>query len=274
MVALILLSIAIMIVDHRTQRLEPLRNVLASLAYPLEYLVQSPILIGNRLSELFTEQNELLEELEQLRNQQLFISAQLQKLTALEAENRRLRALLESSANIREKVLIAELMTVDFDPYRHQIRLNKGTTHGVHIGQPLLDQRGVVGQIVHANKWTSTAILVTDPNHALPVQINRNGLRTLAVGTGDFQTLELPHVPNNNQLQVGDLLITSGLGGRFPRGYPVARITQVEFDPGSPFADITAKPTTDLDRIREVLLVVSEPAPDPDSMAVGPYKTP
>ena len=274
MVALVLLSVVIMITDHRSQRLEPVRNVLATLAYPLEYLIQLPILIGDRVNDLFTEQSQLLAELDNLKKKQLFINVQLQKLTALEAENRRLRALLESSANIREKVLIAELMTVDFDPYRHRILLNKGTTHGVYIGQPLLDERGVVGQIVHANRFTSTAILITDPNHALPVQINRNGLRTLAVGTGDFKTLELPHVPNNNDVRVGDLLITSGLGGLFPRGYPVAQVTRVEFDPGSPFAHITAQPTTDLDRIREVLLVVSEPAPDPDSMPVGPHKSP
>ena len=274
MLALLILSVIVMVMDHRSQRLEPVRSVLASLAYPLEYLVQVPILIGDRLSTLFTDQSKLLAELDDLRKKQLFMNAQLQKLTSLEAENRRLRALLESSANMREKVLIAELMTVDFDPYRHQILLNKGTTQGVYIGQPLLDQSGVVGQIVHANKFTSTAILITDPNHALPVQINRNGLRTLAVGSGDFNALELPYVPNNNDVRVGDLVITSGLGGRFPRGYPVARITQVEFDPGRPFAHIIAQPTTSLDRIREVLLVVSEAAPDPDSMTIGPYKTP
>ena len=274
MLMLVILSVIAMIMDHRTQHLEPVRYVLATLVYPFEYLVQVPILIGERLNSMFTDQGKLLAELDDLRKKQLFMNAQLQKLTSLEAENRRLRALLESSANMREKVLIAELMTVDFDPYRHQILLNKGTNHGVYIGQPLLDQSGVVGQIIHANKFTSTAILITDPNHSLPVQINRNGLRSLAVGSGDFNALELPYVPNNNDVQVGDLVITSGLGGRFPRGYPVARITQVGFDPGRPFAHIIAQPTTALDRIREVLLVVSEAAPDPDSMIIGPYKSP
>lgn len=259
LVIFVLASIVLMSADHR-HRLDHLRDALATLIYPLQYLIQLPGDTVHWVSETLQSRSALLEENRQLREKQLFVSAQLQKLTALEAENRRLRLLLESSAAIRERVLIAELLTVDFDPYRHQILINKGTRDGVLVGQPLLDERGVVGQIIYANTFTATAILITDPNHALPVQITRNGLRTLAVGSGSFHELELPYIPNNNDdVQVGDVLTTSGLGGRFPRGYPVARVTRVEPDPGRPFARIVARPTARLDRIREVLLIIDQP---------------
>lgn len=269
-----LASIVLMMTDHRTQQLSTLRDLLATVVYPMQYAVQLPFAAADRFYDNLMMHRELVEENERLRKKQLFIGAQLQKLNALEAENRRLRMLLESSGDVREQVFIAEVLAVDSDPYRHQILINKGTRHGVHPGQPLIDQQGVVGQIIHANTFTSSAILITDPNHALPVQVDRNGLSTLAVGTGNLQELELPHLPNNDDIKVGDLLITSGLGGRFPRGYPVARVSEVEFDPGHPFARIKAQTTAQLDRIREVLLVISEPIPQADSLSIGPYKQP
>lgn len=279
-IVFVLLSFGLMTVDQRLHYLEGVRDVLATIVYPLQYLIQLPTEASGWLSENLASRSQLLDENAGLRRKQAFINTQLQKLTALETENRRLRMLLESSIERPERVLIAELLSVDFDPYRHQILLNKGTRHGVHVGQPLLDQQGIIGQIVHANTFTSTAILITDPNHALPVQVNRNGLRTLAIGTGHFQELELLHIPNNEDIQVGDLLITSGLGGRFPRGYPVAKVAKVEFDPARPFAHIIAQPTSQLDRSREVLLIISDPSPvgdiplDTDKSPASPRKQP
>jgi rod shape-determining protein MreC len=261
----LLASLAMMTFDHRYHYLNEVRSALSTFVFPLQYLIQLPSEASAWLSETLASRGELLAENSKLRQQQLFLNVQLQKLTALEVENRRLRMLLESSLNTPERVLIAELMSVDFDPYRHWILLNKGSRQGVHEGQPLLDQQGIVGQIIQASPFTSTAILITDPNHALPVQINRNGLRALAMGTGNFQELELLHIPNNEDVQVGDLLVTSGLGGRFPQGYPVAKVTKVEFDPGRAFAHITAQPTSQLDRIREVLLIIGEPPPSRES---------
>lgn len=272
-VIFIVVSILTMTFDHRYHQLEAVRNALSTLIYPLQYGIQLPFEMGEHLSRSLASHRELLEENNRLLQKQMFINAQVQKLAALETENRRLRMLLESSVNIRERVLIAELLTMDFDPYRHQILLNRGTVHGTHVGQPLVDEQGVIGQIIHANLMSSTAILITDPNHALPIQVNRTGMRTLAVGTGNFQELELPHVPNNDDIQVGDLLVTSGLGGRFPRGYPVAMVTKVEFDPGRPFARIIAQPTSRLDRIREVLLIVDVPAPPTDTPVDTPADT-
>lgn len=265
-----LASIVLMTVDHRQHHLEVMRNALSTFIYPLQYLVQLPFEGGSWLSNYLVNRNALLEENSRLKERQLLINAQLQKLIALEAENRRLRMLLQSSAHIQERALIAELLTVDFDPYRHQILINKGNRHGVHIGQPLLDERGIIGQIVHANAFTSMGILITDPNHALPVQVTRNGLRTIAVGTGNFRELELPYIPNNGDIEVGDLLVTSGLGGRFPRGYPVAKVTQVESDAGRPFARIIAQPSAQLDRRREFLLILISPHGPSQSLATMP----
>jgi rod shape-determining protein MreC len=267
-----LVSLAMMTLDHRHHYLNALRDTLSTLVYPVQYVIQLPIRTGRWLSENLATRAALLEENKQLRQNQLLINARLQKLTALEEENRRLRMLLGSSVSFQERVLISELLTVDFDPYRHQILLDKGARDGIRVGQPLLDQQGIIGQISQANTLTSNAILITDPNHSLPVQVNRNGLRTLAVGTGNFQELELPYVPNNEDIQVGDLLITSGLGGHFPRGYPVAKIARVEFDRGNPFARIIATPTAQLDRSREVLIIADDP--EPENPSVGPLKQP
>ena len=253
------LSIVMMTVDHRYHALDGARDVLATAIYPLHYLARLPTNLRGWLSENLAGRAALLDENTRLRERQMFLNVQLQKLTTLEAENRRLRSLLESAVNTPERVLIAELLAVDFNPYRHHILLNRGRQHGIYVGQPVLDQDGIIGQIIRADPYTSTAILITDPNHALPIQINRTGARTLALGTGNFQELELPHIPNNEDVKVGDVLVTSGMGGRFPRGYPVGTITQVEFDPGSPFAHIVAKPVAQLDRIREVMLLENEP---------------
>lgn len=259
------LSIALMTVDHRYHALDGVRDVLATAVYPLHILVRLPTDTQNWLTEKWASRSVLLEENTRLREKQRLLNVQLQKLTTLEAENRRLRSLLESAVNTPERVLIAELLAVDFDPYRHHILLNRGRQHGLYVGQPVLDQHGVIGQIIRADPLTATAILITDPNHALPIQINRTGVRTLALGTGKLQELELPHIAHNEDVKVGDTLVTSGMGGRFPRGYPVGTVTAVEFDPGSPFARIIAKPVAQLDRIREVMLLDHEPpiiAPD------------
>ena len=270
-----LLSIGMMVADHRYHQLEAVRNVLATFIYPLQYVIQAPVKARYWLTENLASRTILLTENAELRRKQLFLNAELQKLTSLEAENRRLRTLLESSVNHQEeRFLIAELLQVDFDPYRHQILLNRGARHGVHAGQPLLDPQGIIGQISEANALTSRAILITDPNHALPVQIIRTGMRTLALGTGNFQALQLSHILNNDDVRVGDVVVTSGLDGRFPQGYPVATVTKVEFDPTRPFAHISARPTAQLDRLREVLLLVTESpdgaSPQPGARIAGP----
>ncbi len=244
-----------MTVDHRQHHLDTLRAALGVMVYPLQFVVDLPRTTGAWVQQTFSSRRALLEENTSLQAQNLILQAQLQKLTTLELENIRLRELLGSSYKVDEGVIVAEIMSVDMDPYNHQVIINKGKIHGAYVGQPLLDATGVMGQVVHVGPITSTAMLITDPSHAIPVQVNRNGLRSIAVGTGSINELQLPHVPHNTDIRAGDQLVTSGLGGRFPPGYPVAVVTAVQYDPGRPFARVSATPVSHLDRGREILLV-------------------
>lgn len=259
-----------MTIDHRQHHLDSVRGALSVLVYPLQWIVDLPHTSSEWFRESLSTRRELQEENASLRTQQLVLNTQLQKLEALEAENRRLRALLDSSFQVEERpVLIAALLSVDMDPYRHQIEINKGTLDHLFEGQPLLDSQGVMGQLIHVGPFTATAMLITDPAHAIPVQVNRTGLRTIALGTGAIDRLELPHIPNNADIRNGDLLVTSGLGGRFPPGYPVAEVTDVQQDPGRTFSQVSARPRALLDRSREVLLIwppeLQQPLPAPQA---------
>ena len=254
---LVLVSLLLMTLDHRQHHLSTLRNGLAYMVAPVQYLVDMPVNMVQWLSENLSSRQTLLEENSRLRAQRLLLEAQIQKTAALERENRRLRELLGSSFKVADRVLIAEIYKVDLDPYKHLVRINKGSGDDVYIDQPVLDADGVMGQVIEVTPVYSTARLITDPNQVIPVQVNRNGLRTIATGTGKRDQLELPYLPNNADIRKGDLLVTSGLGGIYPFGYPVAIVTRVKTDPGSPFALVTATPTAHLDRSREVLLVWS-----------------
>ncbi|MDY6980766.1 MAG: rod shape-determining protein MreC [Pseudomonadota bacterium] len=252
---LILVSVALMTVDHRTSYINTLRSGLAVVVYPLQYAVNLPADFMGWASETFVTRDTLQKENEELRTQNRLLKAQLQKLTFIESENVHLRELLQSSKRAGERILIAELLAVDLDPYRKQVVINKGSSHDeLYIGQPVVDAHGVMGKLTHVTPFSSTALLITDPNHAVPVQVNRNGLRAVAVGSGEG-TVELLHLPNNADIQQGDLLVSSGLGCVYPAGYPVATVTEVTTNPSLPFAEIVAEPVARLQRSREVLLV-------------------
>jgi rod shape-determining protein MreC len=252
---LVSLSVVLMVMDHKYKSLESVRDGLSLLVYPIQLSVELPGSVTEWLNESLAGRRRLQEEVDSLRTQQFMQQAQMQKFAALQAENIRLRELLDSSFEIGEKVLIAELMSVNLDPYKHQVVINKGEIHDVYTGQPLVDAAGVMGQIVHAGPYSSTAMLITDTSHAIPVQVNRNGLRSIALGSGAINRLDLPYIPNSADIQPGDLLITSGLGGRFPPGYPVATVTAVQHDPGNAFSSVVATPLAHLNRSREVLLI-------------------
>lgn len=255
MVLLAVLSLALMFLDHRQGHLESVRRALSVAVYPIRVLVDMPSTGFGWTREKLTERNRLVVENRELRIESLRQRARLQQLAALEAENARLRALMESPARLANRVQVAEILAVDLDPYRHRIALNRGEQAGVYIGQALLDADGIVGQVVRVNPLGADAILISDPSHATPVELNRNGLRTVALGMGDVTRMDLPFLPNSADIRVGDLLTSSGLGDAFPAGYPVARVTRVERRPGEPFARVEAEPTAALNRTRQVLLV-------------------
>jgi len=257
----LVVSLVLMTADHRQHHLERVRAGLMVLLSPFEYLLGVPEAAREWLGEIVTTRGTLEKENGALRARELLQDVRLQKMAALEAENERLRKLLDSSVKVGERVVVAELLEVDFDPFSQDIELNKGSRDGVVAGQPIVDAEGVMGQVVHVAPFTSTAMLITDPSHAIPVAVNRNGLRAIAMGTGSADRLTIPNLPLNADIQPGDLLVTSGLGGRFPAGYPVATVEKIERNPGQPFADVTARPTAHLEQSREVLLVSPAPLP-------------
>jgi rod shape-determining protein MreC len=238
--------------------LDNVRAAISVVAYPIQYLVSFPTSASSWLGDNLKSREDLLKENEKLHSKNMFLQAQMQKFVSLEIENMRLRHLLDASERLTDRVLTAELLSVDLDPFSHQVMINKGLRHDVYKGQPILDAEGVYGQVVQVSPLSSTVVLLTDPGHSLPVESSRNGMRAIAQGTGSVNKLNLLHVPNNADIKEGDLLVTSGLGGVFPAGYPVASVTIVEPDSSKPFARVEAKPLALLDRSREVLLVWRE----------------
>ncbi len=254
-VAFIVISIVVMFLDHRFSHLNSIRSALSTVIYPIQYVVNLPIKFVSSMNESIISHQELLGENKSLKEEQLLLNSKLQRYAILQAENDRLRQLFESSLKLSERVLIAELMAVDLQPFRHQIRINKGQNQGAYDGQPILDATGIMGQIVHVSPFYSDVLLITDPTHSLPVEINRNGLRAIAIGSGQRDLLILEHLPTNADINIGDLIVSSGLGRRFPAGYPVGVVEKISLDPGEPFAKILVKASARLGQSREVLLV-------------------
>jgi len=266
--ALIAVSIGLMVIDHRQHGLTAIRSALSYVAYPLQVLVQSPFAGWQWLSSSLATRNSLLRENAALRTENRENDLRLLRLEAIEQENLRLRALLNAEPRNAEKAQLASILRVDLDPLRHRVLIDRGSRNGVTRGQAIVDSHGIFGQTSNVGAMASEVILISDPTHATPVQIERNGLRTIAVGTGDAHRLSLPYLPRNADVRVDDRLVASGLGGVFPPGYPVGRVAEVKRDPSQPLATVSAETAAALDRDREVLLLwfnprVSLPADEP-----------
>lgn len=247
-----------MIMDTHSQWLKPLRSSVGLVLTPLYWVGDLPGRTLNGVGQMLTSRTEILAENEKLRADALLMQRRLQKLAVLTEQNVRLRELLNSSALLEEQVIVAELLGVDPNPQTHKLLINKGSRHGVYSGQPMLDARGVMGQVIEVMPYSSRVLLLTDSTHSLPVQVTRNGLRTIASGTGHPGQFELRHVADNADIKEGDLLVTSGMGQRFPAGYPVGVVVEVLRGTGQPFAVVQAAPAAALDRSRHFLLVFGE----------------
>lgn len=252
---LALASVALMVADKRYNQLEQVREWLSAAAYPVQAAVDLPFRAWDWVTDSFADRSRLREENLELTARLRLANLQLQRFAALEDENRRLRDMRENSAGVADRVLVASIMNVDLDPFRHRVLVDKGARDGVFKGQAVLDAEGIFGQVSQVHAETAEVILISDAEHAIPVQSNRSGLRTIAVGTGDSDRLSLPFVTVESDLKAGDLLISTGIGGVFPRGYPVAEVTRVDRTAAATFALVDARPTARLDRNREVLLV-------------------
>ncbi|MFQ2713348.1 rod shape-determining protein MreC [Aeromonas caviae] len=258
----VIISVAAIVADSRFGVFSHVRVYLSSLVSPLQYIANAPGTLLDAMSTQVQTRADLIEQTKQQEQQLFTLRSRLLKMDQLEHENQRLRELLGSPVHKESRKMVAELLSVDSDPFSHQVLINKGALDGVYNGQPVINDQGVVGQVLHVGSTTSRVLLITDSSHGIPVRVLRNDLRAIASGSGELDKLELRNLPRNTDVQVGDLLVTSGLGGRFPEGYPVATVTRSDYVEGKPFAQIEAKPLVALDRLRYLLLLWTDKKPE------------
>jgi len=251
----IVLSAALIVADARFDKLERVRSVLGTVTSPVVWLGNAPDRLVKWSVGLFTPRDDLLEENEALKSRLLILERRALKYAALAAENNRLRELMNASEALDDRVVVAEIVGVSPDPFSHEVVINKGSQDGVEVGQAILDANGLMGQVQQTSRFTSRVLLISDSSHAVPVEVNRNGLRAVLLGNGDTDRLELVHVPDTADIREGDMLVSSGLGGRFPKGYPVAEVSLIEKEQGEPFVRIQARPQARLNRSQLVLVV-------------------
>ena len=258
----VIISVAAIVADSRFGVFSHVRVYLSSLVSPLQYIANAPGTLLDTMSTQVQTRADLIEQTKQQEQQLFTLRARLLKMDQLEHENQRLRELLGSPVHKESRKMVAELLSVDSDPFSHQVLINKGALDGVYNGQAVINDQGVIGQVLHVGSTTSRVLLITDSSHGIPVRVLRNDLRAIASGSGELDKLELRNLPRNTDVQVGDLLVTSGLGGRFPEGYPVATVTRSDYVEGKPFAQIEAKPLVALDRLRYLLLLWTDKKPE------------
>ena len=263
-----LIAVVLMAMDHRGQYVPRFRQLANHLVEPVYHVVEWPVRALREVFGFVRSAQSLRRENDAYRKELLRKEAETQRMEAVLGENVRLRSLLDRTGNGGFEFQFAELADVDLDPFSHRVIIDRGQDRGITIGQAVIDGAGVMGQVEAVNEHFSTVRLISDPNHALPVQINRTGLRTVAFGLGTTAHLNLPSVPREADVREGDLIVTSGLGGRFPSGYPVATVTSIDRREGQTFAVVLAAPLAALDRGREVLLITAIDPPEPE--LVGP----
>ena len=260
MLLLVTLAVILLLADHYTAVFAPARAWLETAARPLSRLGNLPGQMVEWSRTNVAGPGGLAAKNRQLDAEVLVLKGQLQQLAELGAENVRLRTLLNAHQTPKLRLLMAELIGVSPDPRRHQITIDRGEHDGVFIGQAVLDSGGLMGQVVQVSAERAEVLLVSDERHAVPVRVAGTDMRAIAEGTGDYRRLRLRHVQPTLEIAVNDLLLTSGLGGHFPAGYPVGRVASIELQPGQPFVEVTVTPAAELDRSRHLLLVFPEPA--------------
>lgn len=250
-----LLSGSLMLMDHRGQQLESIRAGLTAAAYPVQLIAAFPLRLGAAVWDFFRGRSTLQDNYSKLYDEHRTLLAKLQRYDALEAENQHLRGLLGAAARTADRATVVEILQLSPEPFTRKILITKGVSDQVYVGQPLIDAFGILGQVTEVGALTSTATLLTDPSHAIPVQVVRNGLRAIVFGVGAHDYAEILYLTAAADIQEGDILVSSGLGGVFPPGYPVARVARVVNNPNESFLKITVRPIARLDHNREVMLI-------------------
>lgn len=259
----ILLAIVLMLMDQRGHYVPRFRSAMELAFEPVFHLVAWPAKALQSFSDRTRERSELVAENQQLSQQLLKIAGSVQTQAALAQENQRLRDLLDATRGRDYTFKFAEMQRVDLDPFSHKVWIDRGTEAGVMVGWAVIDGKGIVGQVEDVHRHFAIVRLISDPDHALPVQINRTGLRSVAYGSGETSHLLMPNVPLQADVSPGDVIVTSGLGDRFPPGFPVGEVERVERDSGEAFATVYLRPFAALDRGREVLLIEQKPSEEP-----------
>lgn len=273
LLAFLALSIALIVFDHRGGWLSAVRAQVNVAVQPLWWLAGLPARLGESMRDDAVTRTRLTEENRRLRNEILVGNARQARLQVAAAENERLRGLLGAAQRGQLDVQLAPILDIDLDPTRQRLILNAGTRNGVRLGQSVIDAGGLVGQIIEATSTTATVLLITDPDHAVPVAVARNGVRLIAYGKGRSDELDLANIPLSGDVQEGDAIITSGIGGRFPAGFPVGTVAELHPDDSRAFLVGKLKPAAQLDRGRDVLLlrsvVTAPPLATPAASAAG-----
>ncbi|MBW4933859.1 rod shape-determining protein MreC [Marinobacter sp. F4206] len=252
---IVIVSATLVVADARFDKLSLVRSTIATGLAPVYWLGNAPYEFSDWVAGLFVNKEDLQQENEDLRARLMILERRALKYAALASENNELRRLMNSSEVLDDRVIVGEVVGVSPDPFSHEVIINKGESDGLRPGQAVLDAHGLMGQVVQTSQITSRVLLVSDSSHAVPVEVVRNGLRAILLGNGDTNTLDLVHVPDTADIREGDLLVSSGLGGRFPRGYPVAEVGVINKEPGEPFVSIEAVPRAELNQSRLVLVV-------------------
>jgi rod shape-determining protein MreC len=254
-ILMLICSALLIFFDHKMTSFERVRGYLQSLVSPLQYLATAPKQLLDWSVDNMVTKKQLVDDNKTLKMNELVYKERAIQLRIVQQENERLRTLLHSPVRVDVKTMLAEILSVDGDPYSQQVVINRGANDDVHEGQAIVDDQGVVGQVLHAGTITSRVLLITDVSHAVPVRIERNGTRLVANGTGNINRMSINHVSNSTDIKPGDLLVTSGLGGKYPEGYPVARVTIVKKDESRPFAYVQSEPIAQINRLRYLLLL-------------------
>jgi rod shape-determining protein MreC len=265
LVLAVAVSVTLMVADHRGHHLERIRGVLTFTLMPLQWMAAVPSAIGAGVAGFFTSKTDLETSNTKLREEQALLHARLQQFETLEQENARLRQMLGSATRVAERALAAELIEISQEPFARKIVIARGERDGAFVGQPVIDAHGVMGQVTQVLTTQSRVTLITDPGHAVPVLVNRNGLRALVFGTGNPDKVNVPYLTAAADIREGDLLVSSGMGGTFPAGYPVAKVGKIVNDPNESFLEIDARPVARLNHSKQVLLIwpgaAGKPAP-------------
>jgi rod shape-determining protein MreC len=254
-ILIFILSLGMMYLDFQGNYTDRLRSYLSVIVLPLQVVANAPKKIINNLKDKLSDRESILTENQLLKKEIIQLYSKVQQTYKLEAENKRLFELLKAKPEDDKSFIFADIISVNQDNDKHQIIINKGSMDGIKLGAAIADSKGIIGHIFRDQVLASEVLLISDPEHGIPIKVARNGLRAIAIGIGSYDEIILNNLPNNSDIKVNDVLITSGLGGRYPEGYPVAIISKIERVKGDSYLSIGAKPIANLKNINEVLVI-------------------